>query len=175
MRIPISHLKKLKTKLPCVKPSFQKENCGSLVDNFGFPVQLPLCVPCYDINGRIRLGALFFTDHSDIAGNGQWPCGQMRLTFVWGHQKPLKVWSVSSFAVEKWYWGLFAVGPGLRVERILPERDSNLDSRYLTCCATGAPYVPRSIPSRWKIFSDVHRVPFHTAFHYYISIILWYD
>ena len=25
------------------------------------------------------------------AGNGQWPGGQMRLTFVWGYQKSLKL------------------------------------------------------------------------------------
>ena len=43
------------------------------------------------------------------------------------------------------------MGPGLWVERILPERDSNLDSRYLTCCATGAPYGSEINPIEMEI------------------------
>ena len=43
---------------------------GSFVDNFSFAAHtacatFTFCVPHCDINGRIRLGAMCFTDHSE--------------------------------------------------------------------------------------------------------------
>ena len=63
MRIPISCLQKLTTKAPCGKLFFHKET--NMVPQLMIlellhiqPAQLSLCVPHWDINGRIPLHAL---------------------------------------------------------------------------------------------------------------------